>query len=92
MQKGMILLVVGNVQRWIVDQLQSSVLGGDLGEEHTLALITHNHWWPGVKEDVKEHIHACPQYNPHNHGHNNQVPQPHITTLFECISIDLTYG
>ena len=48
MQKGMILLVVGNVQRWIVDQLQSSVLGGDLGEEHTLALITHNHWWPGV--------------------------------------------
>ena len=31
--------------------------GGDLGVEHTLAYITHNHLWSGVKEHVKERIH-----------------------------------
>ena len=36
MQKGMALLVIGKVESgWIVDQLHSSVFGGDLGVKHT---------------------------------------------------------
>ena len=80
MQKGMVLLVIGKVQSgWMVDQLYNSVFGGDLGVKHTLAHITHNHWWPGVKEDVKEHIHTCPPCNPHNHGHCQASPTHHHT-------------
>ena len=74
MQKGMVLLVIPKVQRGcILDELHSSLFGGHLGVEHTLTHITHNHWWFGVKEDVKERIHACPPCNPHNHGHHNSV-------------------
>ena len=53
----MALLVIGKMESgWMADQLHSSVIGGDLGVEHTLAYITHNHWWSGVKEHVKEHM------------------------------------
>ena len=59
MQKGMVLLVFGKVQSgWMVDQLHSPAFDGGLGVEHTLAHITRNHWWFGVKEGVKEHIHT----------------------------------
>ena len=89
MQKGIVLLVIDKVQSgWMVGKLYSSPFVGDLGVEHTLALITHNHWWPGVKEDMKERFFTCPPCNPHNHGHH-QAPQWRIITLFECICIDL---
>ena len=85
MQKGVTLLVIGNVQsRYLVDKLHCSVFGGDLSVEHALAHITHNHWLPGVKENVKERVHTCPPCNPHNHGYHQLASQPHITT--HCLS------
>ena len=44
MQKGKELLVIPKVQRGcILDELHSSLFGGHLGVERTLARITQNH-------------------------------------------------
>ena len=44
-QKGKELVVIAKVQcGCIVDELHSSLFGGHLGVEHTLARITQNHW------------------------------------------------
>ena len=78
------MLVRSKVQSgWMVDQVHSSVFGGDLGVEHSLAHITHNHWWLGVKEDEKEHINTCPSCNPHNHGYHHSH---HSHTSSHCLS------
>ena len=59
MQKVMVLFVISNVQSgWMVDQLHSSVFGGDLGVECTLVHITPNHlmvWCERGRE--REHLH-----------------------------------
>ena len=44
-QKGKEFVVIAKVQRGcILDELHSSLFGGHLGVERTLARITQNHW------------------------------------------------
>ena len=81
-------VVIDKVQSgWIVDQHHRSVYGSDLGVKHTLAHITHNHWWAGERGRERAHPHL-----PTMQSTQPWVPplaHPHIITLFECIGIDL---
>ena len=47
------------IKEEILKKNHDSVDVGHPGQQRMLELLKRNHWWPGLKEDVKRYIQSC---------------------------------